>query len=90
MIGFWLRLAALWMALGLALRLTMVWLTPAGSFVDPSVGAWLQTFLVGTLSDAQVYVLICGWLGAGFLLGRRFAVWWIGLAMALAAFVLVA
>ncbi|MDE0270930.1 MAG: LTA synthase family protein [Gammaproteobacteria bacterium] len=90
MIGFWLRLAAFWMALGLALRLTMAWLTPAGSFVDPSVGAWLQTFLVGTLSDAQAYVLICGWLGAGFLLGRHFAVWWIGLTMALAALVLVA
>ena len=89
MIGFWLRLAALWMLLGLALRLTMAMLTPAGSFVDPSIGAWVQTFLFGTLSDAQALALICGWLGAGFLLGRRFAVWWLGLTMALVAFVLI-
>ncbi len=87
MIGFWLRLAALWMALGLALRLVMAWLTPAGSFVDPSIGDWLQTFLFGALSDAQAAALIGGWLGAGFLLGRRFAVWWIGLTVAMVALI---
>ncbi|MCY4343562.1 MAG: LTA synthase family protein [Gammaproteobacteria bacterium] len=89
MIGFWLRLAALWMALGLALRLAMAWLTPAGSFVAPSIGDWLQTFLFGVLSDAQAGALICGWLGAGFLLGRRLAVWWIGLTMTAVALVMV-
>ena len=90
MIGFWVRLAILWMALGLVLRLTMAWLTPAGSFVDPSVGAWLQTFIFGAVSDAQALALICGWLSLGFALGRRFAVWWIGLAMAVAALIFVA
>ena len=90
MIGFWARLAILWMVLGLALRLTMAWLSPPGSFVDPSVGAWFQTFIFGTLSDAQALALICGWLSAGFLLSRRFASWWIGPIMAFAAGILVA
>ena len=88
MIGFWLRFGALWMALGLALRLTMAALSPEESFLDPSVGAWLQTFLFGALSDAQAGALVGGWLGAGFLLGRRFAVWWIGPTMAAVALIL--
>ena len=90
MIGFWVRLAVLWMALGLALRLVMAWLTPAGSFLDPATGDWLQTFIFGTLSDAQALALICGWLCVGFLLSRRFAPWWLGLTLAFAAFVFVA
>ncbi|MXW49803.1 MAG: LTA synthase family protein [Gammaproteobacteria bacterium] len=90
MIGFWVRLAVLWMVSGLVLRLTMAWLTPAGSFVDPSIGAWFQTFVFGTFSDAQALALICGWLSVGFLLSRRFAVWWIGLTMAVAAFIFMA
>ena len=90
MTGFWVRLAILWMALGLALRLAMTWLTPTGSFVDPTVGAWLGAFAFGTLSDAQALALICGWLSVGFALGRRFAAWWLGLTMAVAALVLIA
>ena len=90
MIGFWLRLAALWMALGLALRLTMAWLAPPESFDAPSLGAWLQAFAVGTLSDAQALALICGCLGAGFLMGRRLATVWIALTMAFVAGIFVA
>ncbi len=90
MIRFWLRLAILWMVLGLALRLTMAWLTPAGSFVDPSIGDWLQTFLFGAFSDAQALALVCGWLSVGFALSRRFAAWWIGLTVAFAVLVFIA
>ena len=90
MIGFWVRLAVLWMVLGLVLRLTMAGVTPAGSFLDPSIGDWWRTFMFGTFSDAQSLALICGWLSVGFLLSRRFAAWWIGLTMAFAAFIFVA
>ena len=89
MIGFWVRLAILWMALGLVLRLTMAWLTPAGSFVDPSVGAWLQSFIFGAVSDAQALALICGWLSLGFALSHRFAGWWIGLITAIVALIFI-
>ena len=88
MIGFWMRLAMLWMAVGLVVRLAMAWLTPDGSFVAaPSAGAWLQTFLFGAVSDVQAFCLIGGWLSLGFLFGRRFAAWWLALTMAAVALV---
>ena len=90
MSGFWVRLAILWMALGLALRLTMAWLTPAAALAGPSMEDWLHTFIIGAVSDAQALALICAWLATGLLLGRRFAVRWIGLTAALAALIFIA
>ncbi len=76
MIRFWLRFAGLCMALWFALRVAL-----ALSLPDESVVGRLLALGYGFGSDLQALALLFGFLSAGFLIGRRFAVFWLGVTV---------
>lgn len=76
MIRFWLRFAGLCMALWFALRAALALTLP-----DESVVGRLLALGYGFGSDLQALALLFGFLSAGFLIGRRFAVFWLGVTV---------
>ena len=82
--GFWLWFAGVWFCPGLAFR-TFV----AYGLTEESAGDRFIAVLAGLGSDLQALFLVFGFLGIGFLIGARFARWWLGLTLAFAAIVFI-
>ena len=76
MISFWLRFAGLCMALWFGLRLVL-----ALFLQEEAVFGRLLALGYGFGSDLQALALLFGWLSAGFLIGRRFALFWLGVTV---------
>ena len=82
---FWLWFAGLWFLPGLAFRAYV-----AHGLKEESVGDRLMAVLTGLVSDLQALFLIFALIGLGFLVGARFARWWLGFTLALVAIVFIA
>ena len=78
--AFWLWFAGLWFCPGLAFRSFIAY----GLEEEPA-GDRLLAILLGLVSDLQALFLVLGCLGVGFLIGARFARWWLGAVLALIA-----
>lgn len=83
--AFWLWFAGLWFLSGFAFRVYV-----AFTLQEESVGGRLLAVLTGFVSDLQVLFLVFGWLGAGLLVGARFARWWLGMTLALVSLIFIA
>ncbi len=83
--GFWLWFGGLWLCPGLVFRLVI-----ASGLQEESVGGRLLAVLAGLGSDLQALFLVFGWLGVGFLVGARFARWWLGITLAVITIVFIA
>ena len=82
---FWLWFAGLWFVPGLAFRTCI-----ALGLHEESAGERFLAILNGLISDLQALFLVFAFLGIGILVGARFARWWLGLTLALAAILFVA
>ena len=82
---FWMRFGLVWFCPGLAFRVFVA----AGMAEEPFTGRLLAVGS-GVVSDLQALWLVCGWMALGFLVGLRFARWWLGITLALAIIVLIA
>lgn len=76
-IRFWLWFAGLWVCPGLVFRSFIAW-----GLAEESVTGRVLAVLAGVVSDLQALLLVFGWLGIGFLVGARFARWWLGITLA--------
>ena len=81
---FWLGFAGLWFLPGLAFRVYV-----ALGLKDETAGDRFIAVLSGLVSDLQAVFLVFAFLGLGFLVGARFARWWLGFTLAVAAIVFV-
>ena len=84
-IGFWLWFGGLWLCPGLIFRLFI-----AHGLDEEPVAGRLLAVLTGLGSDLQALLLVFGWLGAGFLIGARFARWWLGVTLTIVTLLFVA
>ena len=82
---FWLWFAGLWFVPGLAFRVYI-----AHGLNEESVGDRVLAVLTGCVSDVQALFLVLAFLGLGFLVGARFARWWLGVTLAAVAVVFAA
>ena len=83
-IRFWLWFAGLWFVPGLVFRVVIALGLEAESTADRTVAV-----LQGVVGDLFALFLVLGFLGGGFLLGARFARWWLGLVLAAAAIIFI-
>ena len=82
---FWLWFAGLWFCPGLAFRVYIAY-----GLKEEAVGDRFLAVLTGFVSDLQALFLVFAFLGLGFLVGARFARWWLGCTLALVAVVFIA
>ncbi len=82
---FWLWFAGLWLCPGLAFR-TFI----AQGLTEEPVGGRIVAVLTGLVGDLQALLLVFAFLGLGFLVGARFARWWLGLTLAVVTIVFIA
>ncbi len=84
-IRFWLWFAGFWFIPGLAFRLYVAY-----GLNEESAGDRVVAVLTGMVSDLQALALVFAFLGLGFLVGARFARWWLGFTLASVAVVFIA
>ena len=84
-VGFWLWFAGLWFLPGLTFRLFI-----AAGLEEETVAGRALAVGAGLFSDLQALFVVFSVLGLGFLVGARFARWWLGLVLALVTIVFVA
>ena len=82
---FWLWFAGLWFCPGLAFRVYVAY-----GLKEESVRDRFVAVLTGFVSDLQALFLVFAFLGLGFLVGARFARWWLGCTLAAVAIVFIA